>query len=61
MKIFVTKQFKFFCPTKSFFMVFYGNMNPIAKLFFLSYRFRNTYERNESNSLKNCHVKILVL
>jgi hypothetical protein len=22
---------------------------------------RNTYERNESHSLKNCHVKILVL
>jgi hypothetical protein len=32
----------------------------IAKLFFLYYRFRNTYERNESHSLENCHVKILV-
>jgi hypothetical protein len=33
----------------------------IAKLFFLFYRTRNTYERNESHSLENCHVKILVL
>jgi hypothetical protein len=33
----------------------------IAKLFLLFYRFRNTYECNESHSLENCQVKILVL
>jgi hypothetical protein len=31
-----------------------------SKPFFLFYRFRNTYERNESHSLEKCHVKILV-
>jgi hypothetical protein len=33
----------------------------IAKLYCLFYRFRNTYERNESHFLENCHAKILVL
>jgi hypothetical protein len=33
----------------------------IAKLFFWCYRFRNTYERNESHSVQKCHIKILVL
>jgi arginine/ornithine N-succinyltransferase beta subunit len=31
------------------------------KTFFLFYRFRNTYESNESHSLENARVKILVL
>jgi hypothetical protein len=32
-----------------------------SKTFFLFYRFRKTYERNESHYLENCYVKILVL
>jgi hypothetical protein len=33
----------------------------MSKLFFLFYRFRNTYEHIEGHSLENCYAKILVL
>jgi hypothetical protein len=33
----------------------------VAKLFFSVLQVRNTYERNESHSLENCHVKMPVL